>query len=175
MKSSLGVLRSSTKACTRCRLDRATVTGSCARRARYSTSIPRPAQRRQYLRPLGATLILLPPIFFFWRPSKPALSPQTYSDHPCSSVERITTQHALVIIPIPVASLPLFANQPGKEDSYRKSVSESGQSDRIMIHHVMVKSPDLQIERPYTPINDVMSDKEVRLVVKRVKGGEVGR
>jgi hypothetical protein len=39
----------------------------------------------------------------------------------------------------------------------------------------MVKNPDLMIERPYTPINDVRADGEVRIVVKRVKGGEVGR
>jgi cytochrome-b5 reductase len=31
------------------------------------------------------------------------------------------------------------------------------------------------IERPYTPINDVAADGEMAMVVKRVKGGEVGR
>jgi cytochrome-b5 reductase len=45
----------------------------------------------------------------------------------------------------------------------------------VTIHHVMIKSPDLQIERPYTPINDVVADGELKLVVKAVKGGEVGR
>lgn len=49
------------------------------------------------------------------------------------------------------------------------------ESQTIMVHHVMVKSPDLMIERPYTPVNDVDADGEVRLVVKRVRGGEVGR
>ncbi|KAL7421741.1 hypothetical protein Q5752_003512 [Cryptotrichosporon argae] len=39
----------------------------------------------------------------------------------------------------------------------------------------MVKSPDIQIERPYTPVNDAAADGEVCMVVKRVKGGEVGR
>lgn len=45
----------------------------------------------------------------------------------------------------------------------------------VTIQHVMIKSPDLQIERPYTPVNDVRKDGEVKVVVKRVKGGEVGR
>jgi cytochrome-b5 reductase len=39
----------------------------------------------------------------------------------------------------------------------------------------MVKNPDLMIERPYTPVNDAEADGEARLVVKRVRGGEVGR
>lgn len=39
----------------------------------------------------------------------------------------------------------------------------------------MIKNPDLQIERPYTPVNDVARDGELDLVVKRVQGGEVGR
>ncbi|WVQ83198.1 hypothetical protein IAT38_005337 [Cryptococcus sp. DSM 104549] len=39
----------------------------------------------------------------------------------------------------------------------------------------MVKSPDIQIERPYTPVNDAVQDGEARMVVKRVRGGEVGR
>jgi hypothetical protein len=45
----------------------------------------------------------------------------------------------------------------------------------VDVWHVYVKSPDLQIERPYTPINDVEKDGFARLLVKRVKGGEVGR
>lgn len=45
----------------------------------------------------------------------------------------------------------------------------------VVIHHVCVKSPDLQIERPYTPINDPAKDGYMDIVVKRVKGGEVGR
>lgn len=40
---------------------------------------------------------------------------------------------------------------------------------------MMVGAPDIQIERPYTPINDPVADGDVKMVVKRVKGGEVGR
>lgn len=48
----------------------------------------------------------------------------------------------------------------------------------VVIQHVMVKSPDIQIERPYTLINDpnaANGEREMRMVVKRVRGGEVGR
>lgn len=45
----------------------------------------------------------------------------------------------------------------------------------MTIYHVCIKSPDLQIERPYTPINDPERDGYMDLVVKRVRGGEVGR
>jgi cytochrome-b5 reductase len=44
-----------------------------------------------------------------------------------------------------------------------------------VIEHIMIKNPDLQIERPYTPVNDVSKDGEVDVIVKRVRGGEVGK
>ena len=154
-------------------LPRLVAQGCRPKAARFSTSIPRtPIRPRRYLRRLGVSLILLSPIFFFWRPSSPVpLDPQTYSDQPCSSIERLSPQHALVVIPIPVASLPLFGKQIQGEDD----VGRSEDGEEATIHHVMVKSPDLQIERPYTPINDVAREGVVKIVVKRVKGGEVGR
>ena len=127
---------------------------------------------RSHLRPLGAALIVLPPFLFFWRPSTPSLiSPAVYSDHPCSSTQRISARHVLVTIPIPAASLPLFND----EASQRAGSATRNMTEAVTIHHVMIKNPDLQIERPYTPINDVGKDGELKLVVKRVKGGEVGR
>jgi len=48
-------------------------------------------------------------------------------------------------------------------------------SEVVTIQHVCVKSPDLQIERPYTPVNDPAADGYMEFVVKRVRGGEVGR
>lgn len=55
------------------------------------------------------------------------------------------------------------------------STSDVNPKKYATIHHICVKSPDLQIERPYTPINDVQKDGVMKIVVKRVKGGEVGR
>jgi cytochrome-b5 reductase len=75
----------------------------------------------------------------------------------------------LVAIPVPPESLDLFS-----KDAVRKS-GEQASDGEVVVQHIMVKSPDIQIERPYTPINDVSKDGEVRLVVKRVRGGEVGR
>ena len=160
--------------CSRCRqLIRATARHRVLRFVRSSTSSSRLHLRlRHYIRPLGATLLVLPPFLFFWRSSTPPhISPGTYSDHPCSSAERISPQHVLVSIPIPAASLALFDDR-GAEGA----TSTAGEKvETVTIHHLMVKNPDLQIERPYTPINDVGKDGELKLVVKRVKGGEVGR
>lgn len=44
-----------------------------------------------------------------------------------------------------------------------------------MVQHMMIGAPDIQIERPYTPVNDPGADADVKMVVKRVRGGEVGR
>ncbi|UOH79193.1 hypothetical protein LQV05_000183 [Cryptococcus neoformans] len=77
----------------------------------------------------------------------------------------------------------LFGERPPKDG---KRVKESWELDgevadveggEIVIQHVMVKSPDIQIERPYTLINDPTitdGEREMRMVVKRVRGGEVG-
>lgn len=76
------------------------------------------------------------------------------------STSKLTTQHARIRIPLSASDSALF---------------HKGQDESIVIEHVMIKNPDLQIERPYTPINDVGRDGEVDVVVKRVQGGEVGK
>jgi cytochrome-b5 reductase len=68
-------------------------------------------------------------------------------------------------------SIPL---SPESLAGFRGENVELGNGE-IVVSHVMVKNPDLMIERPYTPVNDVEKDGEVRIVVKKVKGGEVGR
>lgn len=93
----------------------------------------------------------------------PDLTPFKYTKHRVLSVKRISPQHVLVDIQVSERSRTAFGN------------SESGEAGNLDLWHVYVKSPDLQIERPYTPINDVEKDGFIRLLVKRVKGGEVGR
>jgi cytochrome-b5 reductase len=75
----------------------------------------------------------------------------------------LTPQHARLRIPLSPSDAALFAQ------------SSSTGNGEVTIEHVYVKNPDLQIERPYTPVNDVRGDGEVDVVVKRVQGGEVGR
>ena len=75
--------------------------------------------------------------------------------------------HKLVSVTIPPAARSLFA-EPYKADGTQ---AEEGE---IVVQHMMLGAPDIQIERPYTPVNDPMSG-EVEMVIKRVRGGEVGR
>ncbi|KAJ9108332.1 hypothetical protein QFC20_003493 [Naganishia adeliensis] len=100
----------------------------------------------------------------------PDLTPSKYTTHRVLSVKRISPQHVLIDIQISERSKDEFGNRGGADG--KDSSTKGGILD---IWHVYVKSPDLQIERPYTPINDVQKDGYIRLLVKRVKGGEVGR
>lgn len=100
----------------------------------------------------------------------PDLTPFKYTKQRVLSVKRISPQHVLIDIQISERSKAAFGNGDGTDS--KDSSTDGGILD---IWHVYVKSPDLQIERPYTPINDVQKDGYIRLLVKRVKGGEVGR
>lgn len=82
---------------------------------------------------------------------------------------RLSPLHAFFTVPVDVGERSQF----GKE-----AVTLSGAPARegeIVVQHIMVKNPALMIERPYTPINDVEKDGEMDMVVKRIRGGEVGR
>lgn len=100
----------------------------------------------------------------------PDLTPFKYTKHRVLSVKRISPRHVLVDIQVSEKSRAAFGNSQVEENE-----SQSDDTGKLDIWHVYVKSPDLQIERPYTPINDVEKDGFIRLLVKRVKGGEVGR
>lgn len=104
-------------------------------------------------------LALFPALYLLFPQAEPELSPQVYSKHKLASSERLSNQHVLLRIPIPAGARGMFESPEGS----------------VALQHVMIKSPDLQIERPYTFVNDAAQDGELRLVVKRVKGGEVGR
>ncbi|KAL1413619.1 hypothetical protein Q8F55_001394 [Vanrija albida] len=86
------------------------------------------------------------------------LQPYAYSTHAVGANERLTPQHTLLTVPLSPAEAALFADP------------ERG----VTVHHVMLGAPQIQIERPYTPVNDARSG-DAQLVVKRVPGGEVGR
>lgn len=81
----------------------------------------------------------------------------------------MTPRHALLTMPVDTAERAQFGSE---------AVTASGAQapdNVVVVQHVMVRNPTLMIERPYTPINDVEADGEMRMVVKRVRGGEVGR
>jgi cytochrome-b5 reductase len=91
-----------------------------------------------------------------------------YSEQRVSGLELLATKrHALLTVPVHTRDRAQFegAAVPGA----------AGAAGLVVVQHVMVRNPALMIERPYTPINDVAADGEMAMVVKRVKGGEVGR
>lgn len=107
--------------------------------------------------------------YYLWPQSKKPLNPQSYSEHAISSNERISPKHVVLGVPVSPSELPQFAQD---------AVTLRGQHPapgEVVVQHVMVKNPALMIERPYTPINDVAAEGEMKMVVKRVRGGEVGR
>lgn len=128
----------------------------------------RPKSRKVYYL-LAIPLAFLP--FTLFGKSRKPLDPYTYSDHhTVQSNTRLTARHAHLAIPLSPTDAAQF-RPPGD-----KGVEGTDKADEVVvIQHLMVKNPDIQIERPYTPINDVGKDGEIELVVKRVKGGEVGR
>ena len=116
--------------------------------------------RRRALYLFVIPLAFLP--FSLFGSSKKPLDPYVYSDHTVGSSARLTPQHALLTVPLSPKDAVSFS-------------TTSGEDGKVVIEHLMVKNPDIQIERPYTPINDVGADGEIKMVIKRVKGGEVGR
>ncbi|KGB74516.2 hypothetical protein CNBG_0354 [Cryptococcus deuterogattii R265] len=142
---------------------------------RSFTSAHRPTQtsapRKRFYALLGLSLSLPAGYYFFQ--SSPSLSPSVYSDQELKSSKLLTPFHKLVTIKIPSSSHAFF-DRPYRLDGEMADV-EGGE---VVIQHIMVKSPDIQIERPYTLINDptvANGEREMRMVVKRVRGGEVGR
>ncbi|WVR07165.1 hypothetical protein IAU60_004206 [Kwoniella sp. DSM 27419] len=133
-----------------------------------SSTAPRSPRRwsRYALTILGLTL----PTSYLFYPSKASITPHLYSDQPVNATSQLTPQHKLVSVPIPSGSNEFF-ERPYRTDGTFADVDHG----ELVIQHMMIKSPDIQIERPYTPVNDATADGEVRMVVKRVRGGEVGR
>lgn len=126
----------------------------CRHQSTSRTQLPR--FKRYYL--LAIPLAFLP--FSFFGPSTKPLDPYTYTNQKVESTSKLTPQHARIRIPLSPEDAALF---------------DKGENGALVLEHVMIKNPDLQIERPYTPINDVGKDGEVDVVVKRVQGGEVGK
>ncbi|WVQ99303.1 hypothetical protein IAU59_006435 [Kwoniella sp. CBS 9459] len=135
--------------------------------------------KRSYRR-LALTIfgIAIPTTSYLFFPSSQPITPHLYSNQPVVSTKLITPQHKLITVDIPPKSKEFF-ERPYRTDGSLADVDTPGESEseggEVVIQHMMIKSPDIQIERPYTPINDPVKDGNVRMVVKRVRGGEVGR
>lgn len=152
----------------------------------FSSTSPRASASRLLVpgtprarRRLFAVLALIPFITYYLAPSRPALNPQVYTDHKVSAVERVGPAHVEIVVPVAEGVRGQFGKEAVPFSPYgtppRPPTAQGGEEGTVVVQHVMVKNPDLMIERPYTPVNDVEADGEMRLVVKRVRGGEVGR
>lgn len=111
---------------------------------------------------------------WFGSGTNPDLQTFRYTTHRIAKLEKIGVQHVLLRIELSEGSRRMF-----DVDSAPSSQGQAQSGDTakryVTIQHVCVKSPDLQIERPYTPINDPAEDGYIDIIVKRVPGGEVGR
>lgn len=97
------------------------------------------------------------------------LDPNVYSDQTVLSTKRLDEDHVLVTLNLEDRSVGRFGLYATKKDGSVVRPSET------LVQHLYVGQPDIQVERPYTPINNVPVDKTMQFVVKKVKGGEVGR
>lgn len=138
----------------------------------YSTGGPsRPSNQRAFSLPL-ALLLVLPAAYYFY-PTERAnrrLSPQTYSEQQVVATASLSPTHKLVRVAVVPSDRALFGSSAVRQDG-----TPATADGEVVVQHVMIKSPDLQIERPYTPINDAEADGSMDMIVKRVRGGEVGR
>ncbi|OCF40480.1 hypothetical protein I317_05718 [Kwoniella heveanensis CBS 569] len=148
----------------------------------HSRTDPKSGKRSSYRR-LALTIfgIAIPTTSYLFFPGSQPITPHMYSNQPVKATKTLTPQHKLITVDIPDKSKGFF-KRPYRVDGSLADVyygleggDTGGGNGEVVIQHMMIKSPDIQIERPYTPINDPMQDGEVRMVVKRVRGGEVGR
>ncbi|WVQ72621.1 hypothetical protein IAR50_002179 [Cryptococcus sp. DSM 104548] len=151
---------------------RASPTTHVPRGVRFASTTPphkpRLASRKVAYTLFGLSLSL--PAGYYLFPSSSPLLPYKYSDQTLRSSSSLTPVHKLLTVDVPSASKEWF-EKPYRTDGTLADVEDG----EIVIQHVMIKSPDIQIERPYTLINDPVEEKSMRVVVKRVQGGEVGR
>ena len=128
----------------------------------------RPAPLFLRLLAVGSTFFAF---FYVWRPfenpkdgprAAPALGPRTFARCVVHSVVPDPPEagkradHIMVHMGIPARTLP-------EDGSYLTNA----------IHHVYIKDDDMQIERPYTPINGIGVDGKVMFWIKKYPGGEV--
>ncbi|EJT51480.1 hypothetical protein A1Q2_02715 [Trichosporon asahii var. asahii CBS 8904] len=136
---------------------------------------------------------LLPIIGYWFFPQRRVLNPAQYSEHTIDSVQLLSPRHA----ELSVRLLPQETRQFGKgafpfpyvgytgsiysvspqmyEALVAQTQDETPDDGSVVVQHVMLRNPDIQIERHYTPVNDVARDGRMNLVVKKVRNGELGR
>lgn len=92
------------------------------------------------------------------------LGPDHFIPLKISSINALTDDASIIKLSVPSARVPKVSDL-----------------DAFSIHHIYVKQPDLQIQRPYTPLTSSFlrsgpdSESEISILVKRYADGEVSR
>ena len=119
---------------------------------------------------LVSTAIHVPIVIYLLRHDTGEILPYEHVARPISKLIRLTPRHKYLEIPLEPESARRFGDAALGMDG--ETLSDNG---AIAVQHITIKSPAIQVERSYTPVNDVQADGAMQLVVKRVRGGEVGR
>lgn len=141
-----------------------------------TTTIPiPPAPRKRSRKPLYAAAaltstlllssILSAAYYYLSLPSTPdQLSPNHFTGLQVTSITQLTPETSLFKFALPPSLLPPPAT-PG------------GRGNGAPIQSIYLMQPDLQIQRPYTPLSTLPFEEggEIELVVKRYPDGEVSR
>lgn len=136
---------------------------------------------------------LIPIIGYWFFPQKKVLNPAAYSEHEVSDVRLLSPRHAQLSVPLSPAELRQFAKgafpfpfvgytgsiysvSPQMYEALMSQTQDQTPDDgSVVVQHVMLRNPAIQIERHYTPVNDVARDGKMDFVVKKVRNGELGR
>lgn len=136
---------------------------------------------------------LLPIVGYWFFPRRKPLNPAAYSEHEIADVQLLSPRHAELSVclfpaearqfakgafPFPFVGYTgsIYSVSPQMYEALMSQTQDQAPDDgSVVVQHVMLRNPDIQIERHYTPVNDVGRDGRMDLVVKKVRNGELGR
>ena len=120
---------------------------------------------------LVSTALHIPMVVYVLNTDRGDIVPYDHTSRPISTIIPLTPRHRYVEIPISKEAAKRFGPLGLGMDGEKLRVEDGP----IAVQHVTIKSDAIQVERSYTPINDVEEDGVMKLIVKKVKGGEIGR
>lgn len=136
---------------------------------------------------------LLPIVGYWFFPQRKVLNPVAYSEHEIETFRLLSPRHAELSIrllpvetrqfakgafPFPFVGYTgsIYSVSPQMYEALTAQTQDQTPDDgSVVVQHVMLRNPAIQIERHYTPVNDVARDGRMELVVKKVRNGELGR
>ena len=99
------------------------------------------------------------------------LSPFDHHPMPVEEIDQLTPRHKNIRVPLSDKSRHMFGDLSVGMDGNSLDV-EGG---AVAVQHVGIKTRTMEVEKLYTPVNDPAADGYMDIVVKKVRGGEIGR